>query len=74
VRPATVFRLGYRAAVDEAGPAKAFDFARRTLAERWQAGERAMHQALARLGNAPAANLAAGLVLHDIEEGPPDGN
>lgn len=68
-RPATVFRLGYHAAPDEAGPGKVFDFARRTLAERWQAGEQAMHQALDRLG-APAASLAPGLVLHEIAAGP----
>jgi NTE family protein len=44
--PATVLYLSYRAALDEAGPAKVFDFSRATFAERWQKGEREMQEAL----------------------------
>jgi NTE family protein len=68
VRRVTLIRLGYRAALDEAGLGKAFDFSRVTLAERWQAGVRAMRQAL-RLDD-PAAGATTDVVLHEIEEGP----
>ena len=44
--PATVLYLSYRAALDEAGPAKVFDFSRATFADRWQMGEREMRAAL----------------------------
>ena len=47
--PATVLYLSYRAALDEAGPAKVFDFSRATFADRWQKGEREMREALRRL-------------------------
>ena len=57
--PATVLYLSYRAGLDEAGPAKVFDFSRATFADRWQKGEREMQQALrtltARDGTAPRA-------------------
>ena len=38
--------LSYRAGLDEAGPAKVFDFSRATLADRWRAGEDAMRAVL----------------------------
>jgi NTE family protein len=44
--PATVLYLSYRAALDEAGPAKVFDFSRATFTDRWHKGEREMRQAL----------------------------
>ena len=44
--PATVLYLRYRAALDEAGPAKVFDFSRATFADRWQKGEREMREIL----------------------------
>lgn len=56
---ATVLYLSYRAALDEAGPAKVFDFSRATFADRWQKGEREMRGALrtliARNGSATRA-------------------
>ena len=42
--------LSYRAGLDEAGPAKVFDFSRATLADRWLAGEDAMRTVLQTLG------------------------
>ena len=44
--PATVLYLSYRAALDEAGPAKVFDFSRATFADRWRKSERDMRAAL----------------------------
>ena len=44
--------LSYRAGLDEAGPAKVFDFSRATLADRWRAGEDAMRAVLQTLGPA----------------------
>ncbi len=44
--------LSYRAGLDEAGPAKVFDFSRATLADRWRAGEDAMRAVLRTLGPA----------------------
>ena len=70
VRDATILRLSYRAAPDEVGPGKLFDFSSTTLRERWQAGEQAMQAALRRLGQPDTATrLAPGLALHDIEGG-----
>ena len=45
-RPAEMRWLSYRAGLDEAGPAKVFDFSRKTLADRWRAGEEAMRTVL----------------------------
>jgi NTE family protein len=47
--PLTLVRIGYRAARDEAGPGKLFDFSAATLADRWAAGGEAMQQALGQL-------------------------
>jgi NTE family protein len=68
-RPATVLRLAYRAAPDEAGPGKPFDFSPATLADRWRAGARGMREALRRLGAPPASagGAAEGLVVHEVE-------
>jgi NTE family protein len=44
--------LSYRAGLDEAGPAKVFDFSRATLADRWRAGEDAMRAVMQILGPA----------------------
>ena len=44
--------LSYHAGLDEAGPAKAFDFSRSTLADRWRAGEEAMRAVLQTIGPA----------------------
>ena len=49
-RPTEMHYLSYRAGLDEAGPAKVFDFSRATLADRWQAGEEAMRTVLQTLG------------------------
>ncbi|MFT8244745.1 patatin-like phospholipase family protein [Roseomonas sp. BN140053] len=67
-RSATLLLLGYRAAMDEAGPGKFFDFSRATLADRWVAGSRGMRDALQRL-TSPAGGtaLAPGLLLHEVE-------
>ena len=49
-RPTEMHYLSYRAGLDEAGPAKVFDFSRATLADRWQAGEEAMRAELQTVG------------------------
>ncbi|WP_458094635.1 patatin-like phospholipase family protein [Roseomonas sp. WA12] len=67
-RALTVLLLGYRAALDEAGPGKAFDFSEATVAERWQSGLETARKGLALLGGAePGSPLAPGLVLHEVE-------
>ena len=66
--PLTLVRIGYRAARDEAGPGKLFDFSAATLADRWAAGGEAMQRALGRLQlPAAATTLAEGLLLHEVE-------
>jgi len=66
--PLTLVRIGYRAARDEAGPGKLFDFSAATLADRWAAGGEAMQQALGQLQlPAAATTLAEGLLLHEVE-------
>lgn len=68
IRTATVAILAYRAALDEAGPGKAFDFSDLTLRERWQAGARGMQEVLRRIATpAQATALAPGLLLHEVE-------
>jgi NTE family protein len=66
---ATVLCLGYRAAPDEAGPGKMFDFSPATIADRWETGARAMREALRVSGasnaSVPAAT-AASLVVHEV--------
>jgi NTE family protein len=69
---ATVVLMGYRAAFDEAGPGKTFDFSAATLADRWRAGEAAMAAALRRLARPDRAEqLAPGLHLHEVTAMPP---
>jgi NTE family protein len=66
--PLTLVRIGYRAARDEAGPGKLFDFSAATLADRWAAGGEAMKRALSQLQSpAAATTLAEGLLLHEVE-------
>jgi NTE family protein len=65
-RSATVLCLGYRAAPDEAGPGKVFDFSPATLSDRWKAGARGMREALRRFGTAPRPG-ARGLAVHEVE-------
>ena len=50
LRPTEMHYLSYRAGLDEAGPAKVFDFSRATLADRWRAGEEAMRAVLQTIG------------------------
>ena len=57
--PMTLLRIGYHAALDEAGPGKFFDFSPATLADRWAAGEAGMQAALQRLRLPPAAGAGA---------------
>jgi NTE family protein len=64
-------RIGYRAARDEAGPGKLFDYSAATLADRWAAGARAMRQALQRLRSPAAATTQVdGLLQHEVEATP----
>ncbi|MDB5368847.1 MAG: Patatin [Roseomonas sp.] len=63
---ATVVRIGYRAAPDEAGIGKLFDFSRASINDRWEEGARCMREALRRLTAAPAGP-APGLTLHDVD-------
>jgi NTE family protein len=58
-----VMLLGYRAAKEEAGVAKPFDFSAATLTERWESGAATMRRALQRLG--PGAE--PGFALHEVE-------
>jgi NTE family protein len=59
-QPATVIYLSYRAGLDEAGPAKVFDFSRATFLDRWHKGEREMQAALSTLAKpATARTLSA---------------
>jgi len=51
---ATILCLSYRAALDEAGLGKAFDFSPTTLRQRWEGGETDMREALRRLESMPA--------------------
>lgn len=62
---ATVLLMAYRAALDEAGIAKQFDYSQATLAERRRAGDAHMRAALGALDGLPADG-AAGLAVHDI--------
>ena len=60
--PATVLYLSYLAALDEAGPAKVFDFSRATFADRWQMGARnASSPALTRSTERHGRMIGAGL-------------
>ncbi|MBL6455539.1 patatin-like phospholipase family protein [Belnapia sp. T6] len=64
---ATIALLGYHPSEDEAGAGKVFNFSRATLAHRWEAGERAMTEALDRMAHPEQAEvLAPGLLLHAI--------
>jgi len=69
-RASTVVLLGYRAAADEAGIGRGFDFSPATLAGRWEAGARGMREALRVLGAASdgsgPASAEAGLVVHEV--------
>jgi NTE family protein len=70
---ATLLWLDYHAGRDEAGPGKAFDYSRATLADRWRAGEEAMEAALCRLATPGlATRLAPGLLLHEVSGGAVD--
>jgi NTE family protein len=60
-----LFFLSYRAARDEAGPGKLFDFSRATLDDRWREGACAMQRALRELEGSPK-ETSAGLVVHEI--------
>jgi hypothetical protein len=45
-RTVTLLHLSYRAPAHQAGPEKAFDFSRASLAERWEAGYFDMEKAV----------------------------
>ena len=62
---ATVLRLTHPELSGQAGAGALFDFSRATLADRWQAGERAMRQALRQLAALPAER-GPGLLLQDV--------
>jgi NTE family protein len=64
--PATVLYLSYRAGLDEAGPAKVFDFSRATFADRWQKGEREMQAALRTLAAPNEMAGTTGATTHPI--------
>ncbi|MFC3126915.1 patatin-like phospholipase family protein [Pseudoroseomonas globiformis] len=59
-----VICLSYRAALDEAGLGKAFDFSGKTLTQRWQRGGADMRIALEQARHLPTG---AGLVVHEID-------
>jgi len=67
-RELTLVVLGYRAALDEAGIGKGFDFSTATVEERWNAGAAALREAQRRLAEGlPGHSPAPGLVLHEVE-------
>lgn len=67
-RRLTLLVLGYRAAEDEAGIGKGFDFSPATLADRWAAGAAALREGLRRVGAGEGGRSPApGLVLHEVE-------
>jgi NTE family protein len=61
-----VLYLSYRAGLDEAGPAKVFDFSRATFADRWQKGEREMQAALRTLAAPNEMAGTTGATRHPI--------
>jgi NTE family protein len=60
VESATIFYLSYRAALEEAGSEKSFDYSRHSLERRWQSGRLDMKEALRQLdeGVAPRGGIA----------------
>ena len=63
---ATVLYMAYRAATDEAGLIKMFDFSNATVEERWKAGGAHMQAALRTLGTLPPQADQAGLSIHEV--------
>lgn len=63
-RAAVLLYLSYRAPKHEAGPEKAFDFSRATLADRWQAGSLDMAEAIRLAGD--GVRPGRGLVVREI--------
>jgi NTE family protein len=66
--PIQLFYLSYRAAPDELGPAKLFDFSRATIDDRWRQGAGDMQRALLEL-NEPVDKRPLGLAVHEILAG-----
>jgi len=60
--------LSYRAAPDEVGPAKGFDFSRATIGDRWREGGGDMQRALRELRES-SDERPTGLAVHKIPAG-----
>lgn len=65
-----LFQLSYRAAPDEAGVAKLFDFSRATIGDRWREGGGDMQRALRELDDS-ADRRPTGLAVHEVPAGAP---
>ena len=66
-RQLTLAVLEYRAAADEAGLGKGFDFSTATVANRWAAGYAAVLEMLQRLKDeVPGRSPAPGLIVHEV--------
>jgi NTE family protein len=65
-RAAAVFVLGYRAAPDEAGAAKGFDYTAATLSDRWEGGAAHARAALRAMGALPKGALPPGVAVHEV--------
>ena len=65
-QPKLALYLGQRAALDEAGAGKIFDYSDVTLAERWQRGADHMQAALQKLEALAAEGFAPGLAVREV--------
>ncbi|HEX2526975.1 MAG TPA: patatin-like phospholipase family protein [Geminicoccus sp.] len=66
MRPTVVLLIGQRAAPDEAGGGKMFDYSEVTLNERWERGAVHMRTALQTLAEVSAAAFPPGLSVHEL--------
>lgn len=64
--PKLALYLGQRAALDEAGAGKIFDYSDVTLAERWQRGADHMQAALQKFETLAAEGFPPGLAVHEV--------
>jgi NTE family protein len=69
-RTVTLLHLSYRAPAHQAGPEKAFDFSRASLAERWEAGFLDMEKAVTVATDSSTAQPRGGICIHRIRCGP----
>lgn len=61
-----VLLLGYRGELDEAGPAKGFDYTAATLSDRWEKGAAHGRAALRALAALPGGRWPPGVTVHEV--------